>query len=60
MVKKMVSTHDGDAAKKLRFRSTFPGQTHFPELSHPLGFATIIALFAVAIAASVVVWWLKN
>lgn len=60
MAKKKVAAHDGGAVKKLRLRDTFPGQTHFPEVSPPLGLPTIIALLALAIAASVVVWWLKS
>jgi hypothetical protein len=46
--------------KKLSLGDTFPGQTHFPEVSTPVRVHTIGALVVLAILASVFVWWLKS
>jgi hypothetical protein len=60
MPKRKVPVQDVGTVKKLRLRDTLPGQVHFPEISHPPGLFTIILLVALAIAASLVVWWLKS
>jgi hypothetical protein len=60
MVKRKVSVRDGGVLKKVRLRETFPGQTHFPEISPALRIPTIIVLISLAIAVSVVVWWFKS
>jgi hypothetical protein len=60
VAKKKDPFYDSGVPKKSRLRETFPGQTHFPEVSSPIGRSTVIVLIALAIVISVVVWWLKS
>jgi hypothetical protein len=60
MLRKKVSVRDGDAPKELRIQDQFLGHTHFPKVSPALRLSTIIALIALTIAVSVVVWWLRS
>lgn len=60
MAESMATRRGLGVVKKLRLRNEFPGQTHFPEVSPPLGLPTIIALIALAIVVTVAVWWLRG
>ena len=60
VAKREVQNNQVAPKKKFHLKATFPGQTHFPEISPPLGLGTLLLFIAFAVAASVVVWWLKS
>lgn len=56
---KGTSVNDETPEGKRR-RDVFAGQVHFPVISPPLSFPTIVVLLFLAVASSLVVWWLVS